>query len=43
MKRCLAAFTVAASVLMASLPAQAQSLKRPFPKDALRGTLPPAR
>ena len=39
MKRCLAAFTVAASVLMASLPAQAQSLKRPFPKDALRGTL----
>jgi len=39
MNRCLPAIATAAALLLSSLPAQAQSLKRPFPKDALRGTL----
>lgn len=41
MNRCIpfSALALAAGLLLGSLPAQAQSLKRPFPEDALRGTL----
>jgi len=38
MNRCLIPATLAV-LLMTGLPAQAQSLKRPFPQDALRGKL----
>lgn len=38
MNRCITSLALAAGVLLATLPAQAQSLKRPFPQDALRGT-----
>lgn len=39
MNRCIPSLLLATGVLLAALPAQAQSLKRPFPPDALRGTL----
>lgn len=39
MNRCIPSLLLATGVLLAALPSQAQSLKRPFPPDALRGTL----
>lgn len=39
MNRCIPALLLATGVLLTGLPAQAQSLKRPFPPDALRGKL----
>ena len=39
MNRCLLPATLAVTLLLAGLPAQAQTLKRPFPPEALRGKL----
>jgi hypothetical protein len=39
MNRCLTRALLACTLLLAALPASAQSLKRPFPPEALRGKL----